>query len=202
MSNKENQPQGEQPQAEYSSVPEQYVYTIHWQRETVVTEWDVMRLAAQTELCGEDCHCVMQKVKTTIIGDMEDLCHATGIFTKVYRRLEDANERGLKECLRSQMRKARRGIQEVLGINMESYTHLLKSDEICEFIEEDDDENDDDENETDYYPQKKNVKKLVGCEISWGMNSLYDSRKANEDLHFCNELITEITCWLERRTLH
>eukprot|EP00977_Amphora_coffeiformis_P016199 scaffold4946_cov186-Amphora_coffeaeformis.AAC.1 len=197
MDDKENHPL-----SDFSYTPQQHVYTIHWQRETVVTEWDVMRLAAQTELCGEDCHCVMHKVKTAMIGDMEDLCQATGGFQKVYRRLEDANERGLKECLRSQMRKARRGIQEVLGINMESYTHLLKSDEIGEFLEEDEDEENDSESEFDYYPKKENVRKLVGCEISWGMNSLYDSRKAHKDLHFCTELMTEITCWLERRTLH
>ena len=175
-----------------------YVYTIHWQRETVVTEWDVMRLAAQTELCGEDCRSVMHKVKTDMIGEVDGLFQATGVFKKVYRRLDDANVLGLTDCLRSQIWQARHGIRSVLGIDIKSYTELLDSEEIFEHTEEEDDDEDFDNEE----PKKETKRKMAGCEISWGMNSLYDSRAAHEDLHFCTELLTDITCWVERRTLH
>jgi hypothetical protein len=46
------------------------------------------------------------------------------------------------------------------------------------------------------------IGKPVASQISWGIHSLYDSRMAHPDLHFCQEIVTDIRCWIERQSLH
>lgn len=178
-----NEKENKEPQKEY-------VYFIHWQRETGVTDWDVMKMIAQYELCGQSPHEVMRQVKREMIAT-KALRNDCGIYPKVFRRLEDAQRIGVSECLQSYTKKARQSICKILGVDMIGYLKLLKLKEIIEHQEN-----------TYMDPIKKQVRKDYRCLISWGPNSLYDSRMAHEDLHFCKEIMTEVICWIEKRDMY
>ena len=111
---------------------DQGVYLIRWQRETGVTDWNVMNVVGQVELLGQAAPNVMHQVKNEMIEGTLGIHAESGIFDTVYRYKQDAESLGVTECLRQQVTVARRGIRTVTGLTMTEYYELLKSGEIVE----------------------------------------------------------------------
>jgi hypothetical protein len=190
------------------------IYMIRWQRETGVTEWDLMKMVAQVELCGQDSSEVMRLVKENMLESTDGVRNETGgVYRKAYRRWEDAQVKGMSDCLRHQIQSTRRGIREILGLTMAGYGELLKNNEILESMGGDDDDETDTNKDAMDSPLRSPsspwleksshpIGKPVSSQIAWGSHSLYDSRTAHPDLHFCTEVVTDIRCWIEQQSLH
>jgi hypothetical protein len=190
-----------------------YVYLIRWRRESGVSDWNVMNVVAQVELRDQTAAKVMQHVKAEMIESTAGIQTTEGIFEKVYRHADDAITMGLTDCLRQHLQLTRRGIRDVLGLSMTEYYQLLKKKEIVEL-------------KNDHYPgntvdkttkssslflndvshdssasHATYQKKRKGCLFQWGMNSLYNDWTA-PDLHLCNQIMTDLQIWIERKALY
>ena len=176
--------------------PKRHVYVVRWMTHgSDVDEWDDDELE-NIETCSHD----IEEAKGYITGECDcgdamllrgGIRKDSGLFGKAYSDIEQARK-SMEKCHNSQIDKARGSIRLICGIDEQSYSELLESEEIVEEV-----------NKKGEFPCSAKVvtsssgdlPSFKDITINWGATEC--GRDQHEHIRCCISISTRLTCWIE-----
>ena len=173
-----------------------HLYVIRWMTYgSEVDEWDDDELG-NIETCSHD----IEEAQGYITGECDcgdamllrdGIRKDNGLFGKAYSDIEQARK-SMEKCHNFQIDKARGSIQSICGIDEQSYSELLESEEIVEEVNK----------KGEFPPSAKVVTSssddlpmVKDTTITWGATEC--GRDQHEHIRCCISISTRLTCWIE-----